>query len=327
MLNSKLCLNETIFTKDKGVKSTRDGFGDGIILAGRENENVVVLTADLEDSIRVSKFKEEFPKRFIEVGIAEQNMAGIAGGLALSGKIPFITSFAVFNPGRNWEQIRLSVSYQNTNVKVVGSHAGLSACADGGSAQALEDIALTRVLPNLTVINPLDYFEVIKATVAAAKHKGPIYLRIYREETPVITTKDSPFEIGKAYTLIEGKDITILSTGPITYEALEAAKQLKAKYKISAEVISCSTIKPLDEKTILESIAKTKKVVTLEEHNVMAGFGGAVCELLSEKHPIPVTRIGVEDKFGQSGTYKELKDKYGISSHHITKKILDLLKN
>lgn len=327
MLNPKLQLNQGIFHKDVELKATREGFGIGIIDAAKKHDNLIVLCADLNDSLQIEDFIKKFPKRFIQTGIAEQNMAGISAGLALSGKIPFACSFSVFNPGRNWEQIRLSICYSNANVKLVGSHSGLSHSQDGGMAQALEDIALTRTLPNMIVVHPLDYNEAIKATVEIAKHEGSAYLRLTREKTPVITTPKTLFKIGQANVLKNGTDITLLGTGPVTYEALTAAKDLKGKHKINAEVISVSTIKPLDEKTILNSAKKTGLVITIEDHQVAGGFGSAVAELLSEKHPVPVLRMGVKDKFGESGFYNELLDKYEMSGHHIVKKAIDLVKD
>lgn len=322
MLNKTLHLNEHIFSSEVEMKATREALGEALVELGRENNGVVVLTADWGMSARIIPFKEAFPDRFIEMGIAEQNMIGVAAGLAVSDKIPFAITLAIFNPGRNWEQIRLSVCYSNTNVKIIGTHSGLSHCFDGGNAQALEDIALMRVLPNMTVIAPLDGNETKKAIFAAAKHKGPVYVRIGREATPQVTTEKTPFEIGKALVLTEGDMVTILSTGLAGFEALVAAKDLKAKHKINAEVIHCATVKPLDEKTILESVKKTGKVVTVEDHQITGGFGSAVAEFLSQHFPTKVLRIGVNDTFGRSGKYSQLKDLYGISAHHIVAKTI-----
>jgi transketolase len=326
MLNSKLSLNEGIFLKTTELDSTRAGFGRGLVKAAEKNKKVVVLTGDLRDSTKVDEFSERFPERFIEAGISEQNMAGMAAGMALSGKIPVMASFAAFSPGRNWEQIRVSISYSQTNVKIVGTHAGLSASSDGGTAQALEDIALMRVLPGMVVLNPIDSLETEKAVEAAIKHEGPVYLRCYREKTPVITTEKTSFKIGEACTLVEGKDVTIFGSGPITHEALVAAKELKGKHGISAEVISVSTIKPLDEKTILDSIKKTGRGVTLEEHNTLAGFGSAVAEVVSTKHPAPILRLGVDDEFGESGTYEDLKAKHKLKAGQIVEQVLKFIK-
>ncbi len=316
--------NEGIFTKSVEMKSTREGFADGLLELGK-NPDIIALTADWAHSSRIEPFREKFPKQFIEMGIAEQNMAGVAAGIAMSGKIPFVVSLAIFNPGRNWEQIRLSICFSNLNVKIVGNYAGLAHCFDGGQAQALEDIALMRVLPNMTVVCPIDYIEAKKATFAISVMTGPVYLRLGREETPVITTDKTNFEIGKALVLVEGEDITFISTGSMGYEALVAAKELGDKHKIKVEVINCSTIKPLDSKTILKSVKKTGRVITIEDHQVNGGLGGAIAELLSENLPTKMFRIGVNDSFGESGKYNELKDKFGLSAHHIVSKALELM--
>lgn len=317
MINNKLNLHKNIFSKDLEKIPTRNGYGDGVLEAGKKNNRVVVLSADLTKSTRSHKFAEKFPKRFVEVGVAEQNMAGIAAGMALEDKIPFISSYAVFNPGRNWGQIRISVCYTNANVKIVGAHAGLSVGPDGATHQALEDIAITRVLPNLTVLSPADYEEAKKATRAAAEYEGPVYIRLAREKTSVFTTPKTPFEIGKAQTVMEGRDITIFATGPILYEAMKAANELKTERGISCEVVNVSTIKPLDKKTVLEKAKKTGKVVTVEEHQVNGGFGSAVIEYLSQEYPVPAKIIGVKNTFGESGNYEELWEKYEINSRHI----------
>lgn len=326
MLNAKLKLNEDIFLKDSELKAERDAFGKTIKELGEKYPDVAVLTADLEESIRLTDFAKKFPTRFIETGIAEQNMAGIAAGMSFSGLVPFVCSHAVFSPYRNWDQIRLSICFSNANVKIVGSHAGFSNGPDGGVAESLEDIALARVLPGIKVISPIDYYQTIKAVEEIYRTPGPVYLRICKEPTPLITTQDTPFEIGKAYTLVEGTDITIFATGPIIFEALEAAKKLRAVNKINAEVIAVPTIKPLDIETIVSSAKKTGKCVSVEEHQIDGGFGSAISEMLSEKFPVRNVRIGVNNTFGDSGTYDELKNKFGISSHHIIDVILNLLK-
>lgn len=327
MLNKDLKLNEDIFLKDAIKKSQRDAFGEAISNLAKKHDNVVALTADLEESIRLAEFKKNFPDRFIETGISEQNMASISAGLALSGLVPFMASHAVFSPYRNWDQIRLSICTSNANVKIIGSHAGFSNSPDGGAAESLEDIALMRVLPNMTVLSPIDAIQTTKAIEAAYKHNGPVYIRICKEPTPTITSPATPFEIGKAYVLAEGSDITIFTTGVLTFEALEAAKILKAAHGISLEVIAVPTIKPLDKNTIIGSVKKTGQCITLEEHQVNGGFGGAISELLAEEYPVRNARIGVNDKFGESGMYKELKDKYGLSSHHIIDKIINTLRD
>ncbi len=300
------------------IKSTREGFGKALVELGEKNKNVVALCADLEESMHVADFHKKFSERFVEVGVAEQNMIGVAAGLALSGKIPFAASFAVFSPGRTWDQIRVSVAYSQANVKIVGGHSGITVGADGASHQALEDIGIMRVLPNMIVIVPCDYIEAQKATFAAALHKGPVYLRLGREKVPIITDIKSKFNIGKAEIFKEGKDITIIACGIMVNEALEAAKELE-KEEISAEVINCHTIKPLDKKTIVASAKKTGKVITAEEHQINCGLGSAIAELLSEEHPVPIRMIGVKDTFGESGKPEELKKKYGLSSDFLIK--------
>lgn len=324
MINEAAHLHPDIFTLNVKQAATRDGFGAGVVMAGEEDANVFVLCADLTESTRVQAFKDKFPGRFVETGVAEQNMAGIAAGLALEGKVPFMASYAVFSPGRNWDQIRVSICYSRANVKIVGAHAGLSVGPDGATHQALEDIAITRVLPNLTVISPCDSEEAKKATIAAAKHVGPVYLRLSREPTAIITSPKTPFEIGKAQMFVEGKDITLVATGPILSEALKAAMELETNHNITCNVINVATLKPLDEATILDSAKKTGKVVTVEEHQVAGGLGGAVAELLSEKCPLPVMRIGVNDTFGESGHPLLLWEKYGLSAKHIVSRVVAL---
>ena len=320
-MNEKAYLSKDIFSPNLEIIATRDGYGDAVTEAGKKNKSIVVLSADLTNSTRCDSFKKAFPDRFIEVGIAEQNMAGIAAGLAISGKTPFIASYATFSPGRNWDQVRVSICYSKANVKIIGAHAGLSVGPDGATHQALEDIAITRVLPNMVVLSPADYEEEKKATLAAIKHEGPVYIRLAREKTASFTTKNTPFKIGEALTLIEGKDVTIISAGPILYEALKAAQELKMKHGISCEVINLATIKPLDKKAIIKSAKKTGRVVTVEEHQVHGGIGGAVAEVLSQENPVPMKIIGVEDKFGESGKFTELWEKYGLSSEHIVNEI------
>lgn len=318
-------LVENLFDPAIKTLSTRDGFGEALLQIGEENSNAVVLSADLTSSTGLTLFEKKFPGRFFQVGVAEQNLMGIASGLAIAGKIPFLASYAVFNPGRNWDQLRVSVCYSNLNVKVVGAHTGLSVGPDGATHQALEDIAITRVLPNLIVVVPCDYEEAKKATHAIAKHKGPSYLRLTREKSPVFTSEKSNFEIGKANVLREGKDITLIACGPLVYEALKAANELYSGHLISCEVINSHTVKPLDTKTILESAKKTKAVITIEEHQINGGLGGAVSEFLSEHFPVKIKRIGMQDKFGESGNPKELLEKYGMSASHIKVAVRHLL--
>ncbi len=306
-------------------QSTRDGFGEGVLAAAREDERVVVLTADLKDSLKLSAFASEFPNRFIECGVAEQNMMGIAAGLAHSGKIPFVCSYAVFSPGRSWDQFRVSVCYSRANVKIIGGHTGLSVGPDGATHQALEDIAITRVLPNLSVIVPADGIEAKKATEAIAKHVGPCYLRLTREKSSLVTAPEDSFEIGKATVLKEGGDVTLIGCGPLLFEALKAANDLEGD-GISVEVINNHTIKPLDTETLLHSVQKTHAVVTIEDHQIAGGMGSSVCEFLSEANPVPVFRIGVHDSFGESGTAEELYTKYGLDRNAIMRVVKEIMK-
>ncbi|MFC1627416.1 transketolase family protein [Patescibacteria group bacterium] len=302
-------------------QATRDGFSKGLVQAAQQDDSLVVLTADLTDSTRVGEFKKLFPNRFFNVGVAEQNLAGIAAGLALSGKTPFITSYSVFSPGRNWEQIRISICYQNTNVKIIGHHSGVHTGPDGATHQGLEDIAITRCLPNLTVISPCDALEAAKATLAIAKHQGPAYLRLTRNKTPLITSQNTEFEIGKANILQSGTDVTIVGTGPLLSQALKAAEKLLGE-KIKAEVINCHTIKPLDTKTILQSVKKTHCLVTVEDHQIMGGLGSVIVESLAQEYAAPLTEmIGIKDKFGQSGTPEELWKQYHLDADSIIKAV------
>ncbi len=289
------------------LKACRDGFGDALIELGKENTNVVALTADLSESTRVEGFAKKYPERFVECGVAEQNMMGMAAGLALSGKIPFVASYATFSPGRSWDQFRVSVCYSNTNVKVIGAHAGISVGADGATHQALEDLAMTRVLPNLVVISPGDYLETFKAVKAAAAWPGPVYIRFGREKTPVFTTKESPFTIGKANVLQEGSGVTIFATGPLVYKCLQVAKELG-----NCEVVNIHTLKPLDVGTIMSSARKTGAVVTVEEHQIIGGLHGAIAECLAQNFPVPVEAVGMPNQFGESGKPEELLEKYGM---------------
>jgi transketolase len=294
----------------------RKGFGRGLLEAGKRDENVVAACADLTDSTQMSLFKAEFPDRFVEVGVAEQNLVTVGAGLAAMGKIPFVSSYAAFSPGRNWEQIRTTICLNEQPVKVVGSHAGVSVGPDGATHQMLEDIALMRVLPHMVVIAPCDGVEAEKATLAMANDKRPNYLRLAREATPIITTKDTPFEIGKAYVFHPGEDVTLIATGTMTYQALVAAEQLY-KDGIDAEVVHVPTIKPLDTETILASVRKTGAVVTAEEGQAAGGLGGVIAELLSEEHPVPIKRIGMQDRFGESGAPDQLLEHFGLDAKHI----------
>lgn len=328
MLNPKVKLNPKIFAQDIEQKATRDGFGEGLVLAGEMNSNVVVLCADITDSTRCSAFKEKFPERFIEVGIAEQNMAGIAAGLALSGKIPFIVSYATFSPGRNWEQIRTFIAYSNTNVNIAGAHAGISTGPDGATHQATEDLAIMRVLPNMRVIVPCDALETKKATLAAAKIFGPDYLRFAREKTPIFTTEETPFIPGKAEIFWESvkPQCAIIACGPLLYNALLAAKELETENEIRVLVINNHTLKPIDEKTIIKAAKKCGAVVTVEEHQICGGLGGAVAEILSKHCPTPMKFIGLQDSFGESGSPAQLLAKYDMEVKDIKNAVKKLIK-
>lgn len=305
--------------------SIRDGFGKGILEAGKSDPRVVVLCADLTDSTRVEWFRDQFPDRFFEIGIAEQNMAGVAAGLALSGKIPFITSFAEFSPGRNWEQIRISIAYNQANVKIVGSHSGLTVGEDGATHQMLEDIALMRVLPGMVVIVPCDAEQTKKATLALAQHKGPGYLRVSRPVSPVITGPETEFEIGKAQVLKDGNDVTIIACGLLVPQALAAAENLESQ-GISVAVINNHTIKPLDKQTILTYARKTRAILTVEEHQISGGMGSAVAEALAQEYPCPIEFLGVRDSFGQSGKAMELLEEYHLTSPYIEDKVRWIIK-
>jgi transketolase len=294
----------------------RKGFGVGLVKAAELDENVVALCADLTESTQMHLFRDAFSDRFFEVGIAEQNLATVGAGLAVAGKIPFISSYAAFSPGRNWEQIKTTAALNDVPLKIVGSHAGLYTGADGATHQMLEDIALVRVMPNMVVVVPGDALEAEKATMALAQDKRPAYLRLVREATPVLTTSKTPFTIGKAYVYEPGEDITIISTGTMTYQAMLAAESLY-KDGIAAEVVHVPTIKPLDAVTILQSAKKTGAVITIEEAQVAGGLGGAVAELLSEHQPTPMRRMGVKDRYGESGTPAELLDHFGLTAKHI----------
>jgi transketolase len=313
----KLVSEETLYDRAKVERvATRDGFGQGLLEAGKEDPNVVALCADLTESTRVEYFKKEFPHRFVEIGVAEQNMASVASGLAAVGKIPFIASYAMFSPGRNWEQIRTTICYNDVNVKIAGAHAGVSVGPDGATHQAIEDIAIMRAIPNMTVIVPCDVHETRKATIAAAEIVGPVYVRFAREKTPVVTTAETPFEIGKAQIFRHGKDIAIIACGPLVYEALLAAHELE-KEGISARVINNATVKPMDEETIVAAAEACGAVVTAEEHQVMGGMGSAVAEVLSRTHPVPIEFVGVQNRFGESGDPDELMDAFGLRASDI----------
>jgi transketolase len=309
-------LSSSIGSEDIKQEPNRAGFGRGLVAAGKADKNVVALSADLADSTLISMFAEEFKDRFIEIGIGEQNLVTVASGLAAMGKMPFASSYAAFAPGRCWEQIRTTICLNDRAVCIVGSHAGMSVGPDGATHQMLEDLALMRSLPNMTVVAPADSTEAAKATIALAKLGKPSYMRLSREQSPVFTTEHTPFVLGKAYVLREGSDLAIMATGTSTYQALVAAKIL-AKDGIHAEVVHVPTVKPLDEHTILASAHKCGRVITVEEAQIAAGFGGAITELLSEQLPMPVKRIGMQDRFGESGPQPELLKKFGLTGDAI----------
>jgi transketolase len=331
MLNKDLKLNPNILEEIENIEQMpiRQGFGEGLVIAGNENEKVVALCADLTESAKVNLFKEQFPERFFEIGIGEQNMASVAAGMAATGLVPFIASYAMFSPGRNWEQIRTTICYNNVPVKIAGSHAGVSVGPDGGTHQAIEDIAITRVLPNMVVISPCDAIQAKKATIAVARTQEPTYLRLAREKTPVITTEDTPFEIGKAQMFFESKmndenansRVGIIATGALVYRALKVAEDLENQ-GIAVDVLNIHTIKPLDEEAVINLAKKTGKIVTVEEHQIAGGLGSAVAEVLVRNHPIPMEFVGVRNKFGQSGTPDELIVHYGMDEEAIREAVL-----
>lgn len=319
-------LTDNLFTDDVVLEPNRAGFGRGLKAAGEANEAVVALCADLTESTQMHIFRDAFPKRFIEIGIAEQNLVTVAAGMARAGKIPFTSSYASFSPGRNWEQIRTTIALNDQPVKIIGSHAGLYTGADGATHQMLEDIALMRVLPNMIVIAPGDSLEAEKATKLIAENGKPTYMRLAREKIPIFSTPESPFEIGKAYVLREGSDVSLMGTGTMTYQVLAAANIL-AKQGINAEVVHVPTIKPLDEDTIVASARRTGRVVTVEEAQIKGGFGGAVTELLSEKLPTPVKRLGMQDRFGESGKPADLLDYFGLTPEKIAESVKEFVEN
>ena len=301
-------------------RDTRSGFGDGLTELGLKNENIVALCADLTGSLKMNEFKNNHPERFFQVGIAEANMMGIAAGLTIGGKIPFTGTFANFSTGRVYDQIRQSIAYSGKNVKICASHAGITLGEDGATHQILEDIGMMKMLPGMTVINTCDYNQTKVATLAIADHVGPVYLRFGRPKVPVFTNPNQKFEIGKGIKLIEGNDVTIAATGHLVWESIEAAKILNQS-GISAEVINIHTIKPLDEKIILESVSKTKCIVSAEEHNYLGGLGESISRVLSKNMPLPQEFVATKDTFGESGTPAELMKKYGLNSDSIVEKV------
>lgn len=331
MLNPNLKLNTKLFNQDVAEEPIRKGFGVGLLEAGKRDANVVALCADLTESTQMHLFKESFPERFVEIGVAEQNLATVASGMSAMGKIPFCSSYAMFSPGRNWEQIRTTICYNNRKVIIVGSHAGISVGPDGGTHQALEDIALMRIIPNMAVVSPCDSVEAKKATLALANtnHKTPAYLRLAREKTPVITTEETPYNHGKAEIFwlpeIGMAEVGIIATGSLLYNAILAAKELE-KDGIKVKVLNLHTIKPLDTNTILELAKETKRIVIVEEHQVAGGMGSAVAEFLAQNFPVQIAFVGVNDRFGQSGTPAELLEHYGMDKESIMKAVKNIYK-
>lgn len=326
MINKEAKLNSKIFDKEAEMKAVRDGYGDGLLVAGEADLNVVVLCADLTESTRSLKFAEKWPNRFFEIGVAEPNMAAIAAGLGVSGKIPFVSSYATFSPGRNWEQIRTTICYNDSNVKIAGHHAGIMTGPDGATHENTEDIAIMRVLPNMRVFVPCDAVEAKKATIAAAKLWGPTYIRFAREKSPIVTTEETPFTPGKAEIFWQSKkpEVAIVATGVLVHNALLAAKELEEE-KIPTVVLNIHTIKPLDEKKITEIAKKVGAIVTVEEHQVMGGLGGAVAEVLAKHAPVPQEFVGMQDTFGESGNPWDLVEKYGMGvkdTKNAVKKVL-----
>ncbi len=336
MLSHFVKLNPKLWDKDVEQVPIRKGFGEGLLAAGEADERVVGLCADLTESTQMHLFAKKFPNRFVEIGVAEQNLVTVASGMAAMGKIPFCTSYAMFSPGRNWEQIRTTICYNDRPVKIAGSHAGVSVGPDGGTHQAIEDIAIMRVLPNICVLSPCDSIEAKKATIAAAKTMTPTYIRLAREKTPIITTLETPFEIGKAQVLYSSrsdfksgrksdlKRVGIIGTGSLLHKALVAAKELESE-GIAVTVLNLSTIKPLDEQSILDLAEECGRIVTVEEHQIAGGMGSAVAELLAQKKPVPMEFVGVHDRFGQSGKPDEIVEHYGMGIGHIEEAVRILL--
>ena len=332
MINPKIKLNTKIFDKDVELAPTRKGFGEGLLIAGEKDNKIVALCADLTESTQMNLFKEKFPERFIEIGVAEQNMAAVASGISAEGLLPVISSYAMFSPGRNWEQIRTTIAYNDRKVVIAGNHSGVSVGPDGGTHQGIEDIAITRVIPNMIVVSPCDAIEAKKATIEALSSKisTPVYIRLAREKTPIITTGETSFEIGKAQIFYESSsrtllpEVTIIATGALVYNALVAAKELEED-GVGSIVINLSSIKPIDKKTIVEVVQKTKAVVTVEEHQINGGMGSAVAEVLAQNFPAPIEFVGVKDKFGQSGTMNELIEHYGMGVGSIKESVLKVI--
>lgn len=328
-MNQEIKLNPKLFDADIEQAPIRKGFGEGLLSAAEGDERVVGLCADLTESTQMHLFAKKFPHRFVEMGIGEQSMASVASGMAAMGKIPFLTSYAMFSPGRNWEQIRTTICYNDRNVKIAGSHAGVSVGPDGGTHQAIEDIAITRVIPRMTVIAPCDSLEAKKATLAAAKMNGPVYLRLAREKTPILTTEETPFEIGKAQVFFRPKDglewkVGIIATGALTHQAILTAKRMEGE-GVGVSVLHLATIKPLDKDAIISFAKSHRALLTVEEHQASGGMGSAVAEFLAQKHPIRMEIVGVKDQFGQSGTPEELLAHYGLDVESLLGRMRTLL--
>lgn len=340
MLHPSAHLNSRLFDADVEQIPIRKGYGEGLLAAGETDDRVVALCADLTESTHTAAFAKKFPERFVEIGVAEQNLASVASGMAAMGKIPFLTSYAMFSPGRNWEQIRTTICYNDRPVKIAGSHAGISVGPDGGTHQAIEDIAITRVIPRMVVISPCDAVEARKATLAAAKTNTPVYIRLAREKTPIMTTDATPFEIGKAQIFWESDarqggqsatapqsfvhDVLLVATGALVHKALVAVRDLE-KEGVKSIVLNLATIKPLDEQAIVEQTKRAGAVVTIEEHQIRGGMGGAVAECLAKNYPVPMEFVGVNDRFGQSGTPEELIEHYGMGTEAIKKAVKKVL--
>jgi transketolase len=318
-------LVDNLFAPDIKQVPIRNGYGEALLILGKENPLVIGLCCDLTESTRMLEFAKQFPDRFVEVGVAEQNLAGLGAGFAHEGFIPFITSYATFSPGRNWDQIRVSICYSGNNVKIIGSHAGISVGPDGATHQGMEDIAITRVLPRMTVFVPCDAIEARKATIEAAKIQGPVYIRLAREKTPQFTTEQTPFGAGRAFIYREGKDCTVCAAGPQVYYALQAANQLSQE-GIECEVINVASVKPMDAETITSSVKKTGAMVSAEEHQIMGGVGSAVAEVLARNFPVPQEFVGMPDHFGESGEPNELIAKWGMDSKGIMEAVKKVLK-
>lgn len=316
-----------MFDKDVQLKATREGYGEGLVVLGDENPNVVVLTADLSESTQSHHFEKKFPERFFEVGVAEQNMAAVAAGLAAAGKVAFISSYATFSPGKNWETLRTTAVYNWTNVKIAGHHAGVMTGPDGATHQATEDVAITRVWPKMTVLVPADSVEAKKATVAAGRIDGPVYIRYTRDKTPVMTTEETPFAVGKVQTFwtSDAPVATIFSMGYMTYHAMLAAKELEAEH-MQVEVVNVASVKPLDEEGILQAVNKSGAVVTVEDHQVAGGLGSAIAEVLAQKRPTSMRFIGLQNTFAESGKTGELLAKYGMDKEAIKNAVKSLIK-